>query len=453
MENKANRFILKVGFYYLIHKIDFFPDSIFIVVKCHFPFMSNPFISIGIGSFDMVSGIKMCHKWVFTDQDISQNLEDTFKISLSNVHRQNESTFSESVISYGDMQNYGWFMLNSTFIIKKNSARNTYYNIGFILKPEKINININNIEIFTSWINIFTTATKKIILKNEHFEGLNPIVDTVVEKFTRLSNSSIPMSLSFDPIACNQPFLSMLLTSHLRTQMTTVIESSSEKEALELSHFLSYFTLPYQKELSSFEFADNVTSGLFIQCVKRQPGHPSDYMILFSRPVTWVRLPERQILKPDPEDCKISINHQTRADFMKAALFDNNDPETKKTISRFKAEHKIIEVKTPAPWAIRTIALIIQTPKKTKKSICEKQFGSLIRIAVLLVLYTTDRLESTNSTSLTKEQCNDLQRSLRIVNLEDFLMILSVAHLYDKDIFRKVGRYSSSYTLAQISSY
>jgi hypothetical protein len=69
--------------------------------------------------------IKLAHRWYGQDDVDLRNLEEVFKITLSNVHRQPEQAYSEAAISTVEIQSLSWFIVNSIFIIRK--TRSTYY--------------------------------------------------------------------------------------------------------------------------------------------------------------------------------------------------------------------------------------------------------------------------------------------------------------------------------------
>ncbi|KAH0791501.1 hypothetical protein GPJ56_004587 [Histomonas meleagridis] len=297
-------------------------------------------------------------------------------------------------------------------------------------------VNLQLLNFFKFWIKIFTYATKTIIQKNESFSTLKPLILKISNEFTRIVSSLIPKIPDFESFAFDQQLLSVLLTSHFKTQMTTVIESTTKQESIRYAQFLSHFILPYQLELSSLDYSPNVTTGLYLQCVKRQNGHPADYMMQFPRPVTWLRLPERQIFCTNSESGTFDV--KSKADFILANILENKDPEVKKTISRFKAIHRVEEVTIPAPWVVAVVATIIQTPKISRNLVCEQFLGNLIRMAVVLVAYVKEKMITNNT--LSKEHTNEIQKMLKLVGSEDFSLVIAVANLFDEDIFKKFKR-------------
>ena len=53
--------------------------------------IKNPLYSIFIGSFDLLTGIKVCHQLDF-NESIGQQIEEIVKITLSNVHPQDQNS-------------------------------------------------------------------------------------------------------------------------------------------------------------------------------------------------------------------------------------------------------------------------------------------------------------------------------------------------------------------------
>ena len=117
-------------------------------------------------------------------------------------------------------------------------------------------------------------------------------------KINEIFNSGVTISNDFSfPELQYDVFLTEVLTSHLQTEMTTVIESSDEESALNLFKFLSLFCLTNQLSLSSDKYKSYVVPGLYLQIVTHQDEFPLTTLYTFERPWTWIRLDEKLVVQ------------------------------------------------------------------------------------------------------------------------------------------------------------
>ncbi|OHT16597.1 hypothetical protein TRFO_41708 [Tritrichomonas foetus] len=402
----------------------------------------NPFNSIIIGSFDLLSGIKIVHRWIFQKDNINNIAhDDMVKITLSNVHRQKPIAIENYSTSSIDVKCYNWYMINSIFVHSpKTQTRDIYFSVGMIFDSSKIRSNPHLNDALTYWDKILSYCIKIVLARAEPFSILNPLIEKISNECTKLVTSQMPEINNFDLITFDSKFYEMALTAHLQTQMTTVIESTNSQEAINLAQFLSNFMLPIQKNFSTLEIQTHPVNGLFLQCVERQKSNPEDFLIKFSRPTTWIRLPEKQIYRLSENN--LAGHSQFSIQFnqlFESIDFDEND--RRKQLNKLKSQCKTITIQKSSEWATSMIAELAVIPKCVKYMFCEQQLNSLLRKALAFIAMKNERLEKNiknGNNSLTKEQILEIQQILQIPENEDLLMIVSLARMYDENVYTQI---------------
>ena len=419
-----------------------------------------PFFAITVGSFNLLSGIKLVHRWLFTDSPLNQVLDEIIKIPLSNVHRQSPAAFDGCAISSVEAQLYQLLMINAVFILApKVQARDIYVSVNLILDTNHIRNSPALNESLFFWAKVLAENVNNVMASNKPFSCLRRLIDRIVEDCTALihanrNQNATPLFANFNNAYCNEAlhnfdlvnvdirFYALALTSHLQTKMTTIIETPSQQEAVNLFRFLLHFTLPCQRELSSLEVRKRPIVGLFLQCVERQKGNQADFMALSPRPVTWIRLPEKTVQRT-AEKCfqEQSLNSLK---LMKLIMSSNADEsDTKKIINKLKLQIKITECQNVAMLANTAISLLVTSNKTLQNMICEHQLGSLIRNAMVLIAIKNEQFSASGANAggqkiLTKDQINNIQRYLHLSGYDDFLVLVSLAHLFDEEIYKQI---------------
>lgn len=399
-------------------------------------------VGYAIALFDMVGGIKVCHRWIFCEQEnINLKISEMFKITLSNVHRQSESFFANFLPSIIRVENYGLLMMNTTFLVQK--SRNSYYSVGLIINDENRNMKKNNSRLnnmLINWISILGISVRKVIEKGEQFSVLNDVVDKVKEMCSNILRVGIPAheNLGFDLNDYDQQLLSVLLTSFFKTQMTVVIETSDENEGKKYLRFLSNFLLPYQKEMTSIEMSKDVIPDLYLQCIEEQTSKPLDLMVQFSRPITWFKVDKKQVLifstNKSKQEC---ISY---FELMNILYFGNSDQESKKKIVKYKSDRKAIEVNTSAQFINSFLSSLYQSSSYSYQRLCDNFLSSIVRLSVSFIAHVNEKLEFNKISSLTKEQLIEIFKSLGLNYNEYMEIALSVAQIFDTDIYNKAGK-------------
>lgn len=435
------------------------------------PFDNSPIIKVGVGLFDNISGIKVAYQWNFSESYILDQTElktnDIFKTILTSVHRQDDKSYQNFVISKSEFPQDNLFIVSSIFLINLKQ-KNTYFSLGIILKASEMKNNIYLYSYLSSKIKSLTTILKNNIQESKPYSLITSnikncsidisklifamnkkkIVDTTNmksnsdEKLHLTTNSEqnstpkgISKSMSRRLILNEQfnlalendttcdfseiefSFLSILLTSHIQTQMTTIVECQNIKTAHSIATFLDRFLLPSQREMSSFEIRESPIPGLFLQFVHQQKNLRNKTIGLISRPTTWIRISDQSIDQIIPN-----------------SNIANNTPNNVKQIS----------IKTPAPWVCKTVQLVQQAPVSMQKRICDIQMKDILWSATSYSIITQSK--SQTQTQLLKpwtwqffgDKSSDFSftvlGSSSLSNEEDIKLIASISQLFYPDI-------------------
>jgi hypothetical protein len=398
----------------------------------------NLLLAVGIASFDMLSGIKVCSRWLLASDIDGPRLEDVFKITLSNVHRQPEDAYAQHPISTVEIQSFKWFITNSIFIVTKK-PRSIYYSVGLVFDTRTTPETPHFTEILIYWCKILSTCARSLLNANSSLDGLKYVIDSAADEISIAARNSISIIPPIDLHQCDSRFYNLLLTSHLQTQMTTVIEIAksaiSREEAVRIARFLAHFELPFQRQLSTLSILPKPSPHLYVQVVERQSSDYVELMLSFGRPVTWVRLSDRtdqssQILRSMAQITEQRVCHES---YIKAVFVDKlkADAAPGSDIPDIKGKLRVEEVTTPAPWAIGTIFLINSVPPPARPMICEQQLGAILRIGISIVAIHREKFAIGGADG---EIDREVYKSLKLPTVTDFDMALGVAHLYDKDL-------------------
>ncbi|OHT10403.1 hypothetical protein TRFO_20373 [Tritrichomonas foetus] len=399
------------------------------------PFPDVPFVAVAIASFDIVSGVKVGHRWLFSEDPLKVKLEDVFKMALCNVHRQNEKYFTECSISTTEMPQFDWYMINSIFYLTRK-PRSAYFTIGVIMKASKIKNNPYFHDLLNTYMKIISDILRQSLIDKKSYSFLTPSIKAFTSNITQIVTCDIKNIPEYDYSEIDTSFLSLLLTSHLQTQMTTVIECQTQHEAKIIASFLAHFLMPTQREMSSLELHQKPIPGLFLQCVERQKTARNELMIKFQKPVTWVKLSDHTIEQTDIETQNLFEISQISSQY-----FFYSQTNTKSKVNQLFQKYKPVQVKTPAPWACATIQYIIQSPNSTQNMICDLQMSAIIRTSIAYVALVGEKEKLLqNESVLPNSQKEIIAKTLRLIGIEDIKIVRSIACLFDKKIPLKYVR-------------
>jgi hypothetical protein len=405
------------------------------------------FLGVGIASFDMLCGIKLMQSWLFSDTVSDPRLLDVFKITLGPVHRQDKQSLTDGLTSTLELESFNWLIVSSLFFIPAKKA-STYYSVSLIFDKASVPLDSHCISSLYSYAKLLSKGAKLFLQNGTPLSALNPTISLLTTDLSSLKLLPQIQPQDFELLPAKAILYEKILTSHLQTQMRTVIESSGTAESQNIANFLTNFLLPYQRNWSSTEVLAKPVSHLFLQCIRPiESGDVVDLMMEFDGPVTWISVPDAQnapvIWRSEalPEDRRECREKFTELRFLKPDL----DPiELTGKLSDIRDMYHLREVVAPAPWTMAMCGLLVRLPRESYRSICEIQFGLIVRAAISMVAIVKERPQIDGASILEK---------LRLVGPGDRDIALAIAALYDKDIHaafaearEPVGRLSGFFT-------
>ena len=256
------------------------------------------------------------------------------------------------------------------------------------------------------------------------------------------------------------------------------IVSAAQHETKSLCSLLTHFMLDYQLYHSSDKIKSKPIPGLFLQCLNHDEIDRIglvEIMLQFETPTTFVILPSRIILTtPSSEKQKLA-----NEEYKQSMLLDDINRKKRMTqlINQYTKQIKVIT--HSAPLASAVISLIMQCSVRSSNIIAKQQMDSIIRLAFTMISLideyivkksnlngsqeTTDfalvmmqqtpkisgnsffrsqkvlqRSNSFSFSAIPQDKISDIIKELNLTGIEDFNLILSVAQLFDKMIFKKV---------------
>ncbi|OHT09972.1 hypothetical protein TRFO_20960 [Tritrichomonas foetus] len=265
-----------------------------------------------------------------------------------------------------------------------------------------------------------------------------------------LDSPLIDKQLTF-PLPFPHDFLAKCLTSHLQTQMTTVITSSFEVKSKQMAHFLSYFLLPNQKTFSSDKIFDVPLQGFFIQCIQpptsvttpqissnaqhQKIKMPLEELIQFQRPWTYINIDSMTVIQCPSIESQKMYRSQYRHSILFAFDADHNEINKRLTsiFSRYKPN---IDVGT-SEWAIKAIKVLEDAPSQMKNFVGEQKTTEIMEKAVTMISLVNGILENTAAVFIDPVQLKEIGRIISVTDKEELQMVSSVSQLFDKSMFRK----------------
>jgi hypothetical protein len=406
----------------------------------------------------MVSGIRVVQSWLFSERVNLDTLSDNFKIVLGNVHRQGDHAFQEVAVSAVEVRSLNWLLVSSIFEQQKK-PRPIYYAVSLVLDSDRIPATQEFMDVLISWARILAKVSKSLLNNNQPISSLKPVINQISDDIHVVLRAGIPVPPPIDISPGDANLFARLLTAHFHTQMTVVVESSSDRseQAQQIAGFLSHFALPYQRQFSSLDVLPTPSPHLFIQCVEQQSVESHvDLMLRFDRPVTWVKLPDRRDgpvriykSKGSLETQKACHDSFIEAIFVYRPFADQVD--LNRQLGEIREKYEVTDVTVPAPWVSARIALLIGMPEDSRSFFSATQFGAAIRAAISLVAIVHGRLAAGQGG--TNEQIEkEIQSVLRLVGRTDLEMVLALARLYDKDIMARLSGQRTS-TMRSFSGF
>lgn len=477
---------------------------------------NRPLSGVFIGSFDLLTGIRLCHKKVFKELT-DQQIEDIIKISLSNVHRQEQRSFENFSVSSIEIHCYKLLVKCAIFNISSSKNRYHYYSVGLIFDSNNIRKNEHLNEMLIFWTKVLANNVRNLLVQNNpkqdtsyvNYSSLGNLINRISDECLALAQSKIDILPSFELIKpFDENFYATALTSHIQTQMTTVIElppfednepfnfqnlqtsqknkintiskvkppisratSLNEQESnipyqpfnhkfIDLLHFLSHFILPSQRELSSLNVKNYPTPGLFLQCVCSQKVTPEEYLSISPRPTTWIRLQDMKIFRTNE---KFFLEQYRSAIQSNLYTTNENDSNNSSISPYFKPFWPIsskskkdqinkmiiltMSLNNCSSWASSTVSMLQCSPKFARNMAAEQQMTSIIRLTFAFIAVKNESLELQNEDHecLSAKQISEIQnKEFDSLSNDDLLMITSLSQIFDENTYRQMQIFLSN---------
>lgn len=398
---------------------------------------NHPWYAIAVGSYDIRSGIKVPIIWSFVEPKKFTNVEDLFKITLGNVHRQANQYFTTFPCERIDIKDKNLVMFTSSYLIPQQNRMNCQ-SLAFFLRGDMVMRNPYINAIIYDQVQPLAMKIKKLIQSDENLLQITDIIREVSITIQQILKAGI-ISFPITNLISNYDtaFLTKALSSHLQTQMTTIIEASDFDECSLVFSLISNFLLPEQLKLSSDLINEEPIPGLFLQIVSPQNNTQLPYNILlqFSRPWTWINMHKMQIWQsPNLVD-----HHQH---FVKYRDSIKNIPEMtenqkKQTFSRIVRSYSRYEPSITS-WSVDIIKHIIRLPKSFVRQYCEQKLAELVHKSVILIELVEDIMIDGKVKFLGVEHKAQISQLLNISGKDDLASLASLANVIDSSIFKKV---------------
>ena len=395
---------------------------------------NNPLIGIGIASFDIMSGIHIIEKWIFQEEDITNQLESLFRMTLSTVHRQEEEFFTDILFSTIEISTNNWFVETGIFYLN-SKPKNIFISICLIFKSNNLVKSIRFHECSIYYIKLLTNIFKVIYFKNEINKKLKNLIENIYEDFNILSNCIPSASPTFEIDQNESQFFTNILQSHFKTQMNTIIESSNLTEAQRIFNFLAQFTLPNLFEFSSNELKKYPNYFLHVQCIEKQNIPIEDILISFPGPCTFIKVLEKQVFMTPPK--KTHILARNEFNDLIATSYDIEDIDQKKKFLKSKTiPFKLRQVNNACSTIKDFVKNFISTIPLYRLNLSEQWVSSLIRKSLNLITIINDNLEISNSTILTSDQFQEIIKLFSLKDIDEIDILISFSCLIDENILK-----------------
>ncbi|EAY17621.1 hypothetical protein TVAG_235020 [Trichomonas vaginalis G3] len=372
--------------------------------------MGEPTLLCGISSLDLLSGVQILEKWQFGDLMISEPLEDIFKLSLSNLYRQDPKYFTDAVTIIAEINCLNIATISSVFYLQRKNLA-TYISLTYIFRLSSIRKCDLQHPSLIKFCKIFSQQIKDAITQNEPLKKLEPAILQSKSDLNIFFTSGVQLNTFVQIDYSSVSFYALCLTSHLQTGMTSVIEVDPYEPYLDLANFLLFFTFPFQRNYASFEVHDRYIPGLSIQIISRQQKPDDEFFNSFKRPITYIRLREKKV-------------------------FSIGNIHYEKITQTSSRNRKIIkQLQVPAPWPLATVVILLEMPENQRVKGCQLQLESLTNISLNFLSVLSEKIP--NNDAMTQAIINDICHEIKISGKDDFQIIFSVASMFDPSIISK----------------
>lgn len=382
----------------------------------------HPFLAITLSKSNFQMGFEILGLWNFSNVNADIDYQIYNRIILSGVNRQESEQFNKNPPFFMEFDENELLIFGSFFTIGTDTQ--SIYALIFYVESKNNTILKTQIPFFSAYLDLLIYNVQETMKSGEHFLQITPFLTLYCTNLVKILSSGIDPPKSFNlPQDRINSFLGYCLTSHLQTQMTTIIESKNEKLAQDYFDFLSLFLTKEQMNFSSNTYSSRVSPCLFLQIVSPQQEIPLSTLALFERQWTWIKLDEEDILQ-GPEQ---SIQSLTYSDVM-VKHYSTPSMENEFKPSRFNISE--------TSCAFKLVQQLKTLNNSEKYSLCIDFFGEIIRKSILMV-NLSDRMKNASGI-ISPESKQEILNVLEITDKADLNIIGGIASFFDPMVYRRL---------------
>jgi hypothetical protein len=357
---------------------------------------------------------------------------EIFNFLMASAVDQPPGFFLRFPLSTMEFPEKGWTAFASSFVLQQTEMSN-FYCFAIVTNTGAIGENHMIHDIIIELVGGIALFLHTLIKNNKQTEEGNAFVRECYKTINLLCKSRInpPLNSIDDLSEGDKKFFSLVLTSHLETQMTTIIETNNRAQAEKIITFLTHFTLPYQLELSSSELRDSPIQGLYIQCINPQKSIPIDILAGFQRPWTYVNLDKKHVRQSPDWD----YQRTTRLTIRQAHLMSLHpgSNEAQKKINSIMAKYRAKNVLEASKWSIEALNQIASADQNNRQSVAAIKFSEIVYESLSVIKFTEALMSEKQQTFLSSDHVQYMNKILGIDD-DDLRMAVGVATAFDPKI-------------------
>ncbi|EAY11962.1 hypothetical protein TVAG_399680 [Trichomonas vaginalis G3] len=389
-----------------------------------------------LGSFSKEGEINIIRKWNNVCEGNDDEIKEIVSIILSNANDQPQGHFTRFPLSNLEFQSKKMHVFASSFS-QSQSDNSIFYTFAIFVNSLAIEAKPFIQDNITEAVGTIALHLHSKLKNQKHLEKSDDFIMQIFKSNDMLMNSQIcnPLPEIVEIKPDEYEFFSTVLTSHLSTQMTTIIECSNEKQAAPLLTFLSHFMLPYQLELSSTEIRDSIVQGLFLQCVKPQKDIPLADLALYQRPWTFVSLKSHTVKQSPDWDSQ----RQTRVQLRQIHLVSlpSGASEASKKQSAIMAKYRPKIVAETSKWASESVKEIFAADSSIRSSLCAIRLSEIVHQSLAIIKMSEALMNEKQQMFLGPDHVRLMNKTLDMDD-DDLKMAVGVATAFDPKISSSV---------------
>ena len=383
----------------------------------------HPFYAMTVAVSNPQTGLEILMTWNFSEKNLDLDFQNFNRIILSSSSRQDSSFYISLPSFFMHFAEQNLVFFGNYFSLTINGV-SSYLAFSIFADDKECVLKRTHLPIVAELQQQFTYLIQNCLKNSTPLIILTPQASVLCRHLSQIfyAGVKIPENCVL-PVEYFNHFLVEILSSHLQTQMTTIIECKNKQTAKQIFDFLSIFMMKNQLELSSDEYKDFVIPGLFLQIVSPQQEIPLQTLYKFERPWTWIRYDSELVVQiPD-----ISIQTQSHKEVVMKHL---DNPQVPQGYSPVK------------PMIIASVMRLIQRMKAVKQGhrmfLCTSYFGDLVRKSVLMVELIENLSHDNKAGIVTPDGQRNIAQVLGIDDRIEMRMIANIASLIDKRVYKRL---------------